>query len=35
MVQMWHDQFAQPVEAVLGINEMKNIIPFDKFFVLN
>ena len=33
MVQMWHDQFAQPVEAVLGINEMKNIIPFDKFFV--
>ena len=33
MVTMWHDQYAQPVETVLGINEMKNIIPFDKFFV--
>ena len=31
MVTMWHEQFAQPVETVLGINEMKNIIPFDKF----
>lgn len=35
MVQMWHDQFAEPVEAVLGINEMKNIIPFDKFILEN
>ena len=35
MVQMWHDQFAQPVEAVLGINEMKNIISFDKFILEN
>ena len=33
MVTMWHEQYAQPVETVLGINEMKNIIPFDKFFV--
>lgn len=31
MVAMWHEQFAQPVETVLGINEMKNIISFDKF----
>ena len=35
MVQMWHDQYAQPVETVLGINEMKNIIPFDKFILEN
>ena len=35
MVQIWHDQFAEPVEAVLGINEMKNIIPFDKFILEN
>ena len=35
MVQIWHDQFAQPVEAVLGINEMKNIISFDKFILEN
>lgn len=35
MVTMWHDQFAEPVEAVLGINEMKNIIPFDKFILEN
>ena len=33
MVTAWHDQFAQPVEAVLGINEMKNIISFDKFII--
>ena len=35
MVQMWHDQFAEPVEAVLGINEMKNIISFEKFILEN
>ena len=35
MVTAWHDQFAQPVETVLGINEMKNIIPFDKFIFEN
>ena len=35
MVTMWHDQYAQPVETVLGINEMKNIIPFDKFILEN
>ena len=35
MVQIWHDQYAQPVETVLGINEMKNIIPFDKFILEN
>ena len=35
MVTMWHEQFAQPVEAVLGINEMKNIISFDKFILEN
>lgn len=35
MVTMWHEQFAQPVETVLGINEMKNIIPFDKFITEN
>ena len=35
MVTTWHDQFAQPVEAVLGINEMKNIISFDKFILEN
>jgi hypothetical protein len=35
MVTMWHEQFAQPVETVLGINEMKNIIPFDKFILEN
>ena len=33
MVTMWHDQYAQPVETVLGINEMKNIIPFGKFIL--
>ena len=32
---MWHDQYAQPVETVLGINEMKNIISFDKFIIEN
>ena len=31
MVAMWHERFAQPVEVVLGINEMKNITSFDKF----
>ena len=35
MVTMWHEQFAQPVETVLGINEMKNIISFDKFLAKN
>ena len=35
MVTMWHDQYAQPVETVLGINEMKNIISFDKFIFEN
>ena len=35
MVTTWHDQFAQPVETVLGINEMKNIISFDKFILEN
>ena len=35
MVTMWHEQFAQPVETVLGINEMKNIISFDKFLTEN
>lgn len=35
MVTMWHEQYAQPVEAVLGINEMKNIISFDKFILEN
>lgn len=35
MVTMWHDQYAHPVETVLGINEMKNIIPFDKFITEN
>jgi hypothetical protein len=35
MVAMWHEQFAQPVETVLGINEMKNIMSFDKFITEN
>jgi hypothetical protein len=35
MVTIWHEQYAQPVEAVLGINEMKNIISFDKFILEN
>ena len=35
MVTMWHNQYAQPVENVLGINEMKNIISFDKFILEN
>ena len=35
VVAMWHEQYAQPVETVLGINEMKNIIPFDKFIFEN
>ena len=35
MVTMWHDQYAQPVETVLGINEMRNIISFDKFILEN
>lgn len=35
MVTTWHDQFAHPVETVLGINEMKNIISFDKFILEN
>lgn len=35
MVTMWHEQYAQPVETVLGINEMKNIISFDKFILEN
>ena len=34
-VAMWHEQYAKPVEAVLGINEMKNIISFDKFILEN
>lgn len=34
-VAIWHEQYAQPVEAVLGINEMKNIISFDKFILEN
>ena len=33
MVTMWHEQYAQPVEKVLGVNEMKNIISFDKFIL--
>ena len=33
MVTMWHEQYAQPVETVLGINEMKNIISFEKFIL--
>lgn len=35
MVTIWHEQYAQPVETVLGINEMKNIISFDKFILEN
>lgn len=35
MVTMWHEQYAQPVEQVLGVNEMKNIISFDKFILEN
>lgn len=35
MVTMWHEQYAQPVEAVLGVNEMRNIISFDKFILEN
>ena len=35
MVTMWHEQYAQPVETVLGINEMKNIISFDKYILEN
>ena len=35
MVYVWHKQFAQPVETVLGINEMKNIMSFDKFITEN
>jgi hypothetical protein len=35
MVTIWHDQFAQPVEAVLGINEMKNIMSFERFILEN
>ena len=35
MVTMWHEQYAQPVETVLGINEMKNIITFNKFILEN
>ena len=35
VVTMWHEQYAQPVENVLGINEMKNIIPFDKYITEN
>ena len=35
MVTMWHEQYAQPVETVLGINEMKNIISFNKFILEN
>ena len=34
-VAIWHEQYAKPVEAVLGINEMKNIISFDKFILEN
>jgi hypothetical protein len=33
MVRIWHDQYAQPVENVLGINEMKNIISFERFIL--
>ena len=35
MVRIWHDKYAQPVENVLGINEMKNIISFEKFILEN
>ena len=35
MVGMWHEQYAQPVETVLGINEMKNILSFEKFILEN
>lgn len=35
MVTIWHDQFAQSVEAVLGINEMKNIMSFERFILEN
>ena len=35
MVTMWHEQYAQSVETVLGINEMKNIISFNKFLLEN
>ena len=35
MVSIWHEQYAQPVETVLGINEMKNIISFDRFILEN
>ena len=35
MVRIWHDQYAQPVENVLGINEMKNIMSFERFILEN
>jgi genome maintenance exonuclease 1 len=35
MVAKWHELYAKPVEAVLGVNEMKNIISFDKFILEN
>ena len=35
MVRIWHDQYAQTVENVLGINEMKNIMSFEKFILEN
>ena len=35
LVGMWHEKFDQPVENVLGINEMKNILSFDKFITEN
>ena len=35
MVATWHELYAKPVEDTLGINEMKNIIPFDKFILEN
>ena len=35
MVRIWHEQYAQPVETALGINEMKNIISFERFIFEN
>ena len=35
IVRNWHAQYAQPVEAALGINEMKNIISFERFILEN
>ena len=35
MVSLWHEQYAKPVEDVLGINEMKNIMSFERFILEN